>query len=215
MRTRFITSGADPNSFPASRLPEIAFAGRSNVGKSSLLNKVAGAKVARTSKTPGRTQLINFFEVSSGKSVFMLADLPGYGFAEAPKSVRRAWLELLEAYLAGRDPLVAVLMLIDVRRGIQEEDAEIFRWLTEVGGPERQVFVVGTKGDKLAKAQQKPALRRMAESLSLEVSQVQLTSATSGQGIEPLRSMLRGLARLRGSGGPGVGQTSVDALEPR
>ena len=107
MHAEFITSAANVEGFPDTDLPEFAFVGRSNVGKSSLLNKLAGANIARTSKTPGRTQLVNFFKVSGADFSFMLADLPGYGFARAPRPVRRAWYKLLEVYLSEREPLRA------------------------------------------------------------------------------------------------------------
>lgn len=129
MKCTFIKSAADIGGCPSLGLAEFAFVGRSNVGKSSLLNRLAGANIARTSKTPGRTQLVNFFSVESRDFAFILADLPGYGFARAPRPVRRAWYSLLEDYLTQRRELVAVLQLVDLRRDVQTEDLHVHEWL--------------------------------------------------------------------------------------
>jgi GTP-binding protein len=203
MRTRFLTSAAAARDFPKTSRPEVCFVGRSNVGKSSLLNRIAGARTARTSKTPGRTRLINFFEVTARRGTYVLADLPGYGYAEAPKTERAGWLKLIQTYVERRNGLSLALLLIDLRRGIQEDDARIFEWIRA----RREVIVVGTKCDKLGKAQQKPARNKMAEALALEVSRVHLVSAASGQGIEELKEALEDIAL--------VGQTSVDGVSAR
>lgn len=189
MRTRFITTAPHPEAFPDLGLPEIAFVGRSNVGKSSLLNRLAGAKIARTSKTPGRTQAVNFFEVAGADFAYVLADLPGFGYAKAPKSERRKWYGLIEAYLAERVGLSAVLQLFDLRRAVDPEDADVFRWLLEHAAG-RQVMVVGTKADKFPKAKRKPALHAICQALGVPKEAALLSSSTAGLGIEALRTEL-------------------------
>lgn len=200
MRTRFITSAVDPDGFPHSNLPEIAFAGRSNVGKSSLLNALTGAKIAKVSRTPGRTQLVNFFSCEGKDWGFTLADLPGYGYAKAPKAVQRTWGPMIERYLETRDPLRALLLLVDVRRGVQEDDVELVRWMLEAAGARSIVIeVVGTKLDKLPKSKQKPALASIGRALGLEREHVHGTSASTRQGLDDLLDHLRALTV--GSGG--------------
>lgn len=206
MRTRFITTATAPSGFPDVDAVEIAFVGRSNAGKSSLLNKLANARIARTSKTPGRTQAVNFFEVVGGDHAFILADLPGYGYAKAPKALRVGWYGLIEAYLAQRDPLVAVLQLVDIRRGVQEEEREVHRWLVDDAGAGRQVLVVATKADKISKAKIKPALAAMAADLGIDRDRVLATSASTGAGIEALRDRLIALS----SGDAPLRQKSLD-----
>lgn len=190
MRTRFITSAPHSQAFPDSDLPEVAFVGRSNVGKSSLLNKVAGAKIARTSKTPGRTQAVNFFEVSGKGFSFVLADLPGYGYAKAGRAARRAWYEVIEAYLESRTQLKAVLLLIDIRRGVQPDDEEVYGWLGGEVGQNRDLLILGTKADKLSKAKRKPVLHGIAADLGADRSSTMLCSSLLGIGVEELRERL-------------------------
>ena len=200
MKCTFIKSAADIGGCPDTGLPEFAFVGRSNVGKSSLLNRLAGAKIARTSKTPGRTQLVNFFSVEGRDFSFILADLPGYGFARAPRPVRRAWYTLLEDYLTQRAPLVAVLQLVDMRREVEAEDLDVHEWLkngiarenASVSG--RQVLVVGTKADKLAKAHRKPKLKVFGEAFDMPREQMLLSSSTQGLGVDTIRKKLSTLA---------------------
>ena len=194
MRAEFMTSAASAAGFPRSTRPEIAFLGRSNAGKSSLLNRIATARIARTSKTPGRTQTINFFEVTAKDLVFVLADLPGYGYAKAPIPLRQAWYGLIESYLSSRIPLAAVLLLFDVRREVSEEDREIQRWLIEASGSRPQVLIVGTKCDKIPKARRKPTADRLAEAFGAPRESVILTSADSGEGVEALRGAISAIA---------------------
>jgi GTP-binding protein len=195
MRSKFIISAEKVSSFPELGVPEIALVGRSNVGKSSLLNGLVGAQIARTSRTPGRTQLINFFEVESKHAKFCLADLPGYGFARAPGPVRARWKRVIEAYLVQRESLKAVLLLLDVRRTVSEDDATFFEELrgalTDRGG---EVLVVATKCDKLSKADLKPALHQIAEALNLEKADVLATSTTKHIGLDTLREQIESIA---------------------
>lgn len=196
MRTRFITAATQVEGFPRSLLPEAAFIGRSNVGKSSLLNTLTGAKIARASQSPGRTQTINFFEAERDGGHVMLADLPGYGFARAPSAVRARFPELIETYLTGRPTLRVALLLLDLRREPDDEDIEVHRWLSERLAPPRATWLVLTKLDKLPKARQKPALLRVAQALGAPADRVFGTSSSTGAGVETLRRRLFGLAAL-------------------
>lgn len=142
----FVKSASHPRDFPTDAEPEIAFVGRSNVGKSTLLNQLAGTKrMAFVSKTPGRTQLVNFFR-RAGE--WMLVDLPGYGFAKAPRSVRENWEALITGYLFDRPTLCLVLLLVDLRREPMESDLEVRDLLVKAEIP---YAVVATKADKLGK----------------------------------------------------------------
>lgn len=195
MRTRFITSAAERTQFPDLGLPEVAFVGRSNVGKSSLLNVVANAKIARTSRTPGRTQLVNFFEVSTADRTVALADLPGYGYAKVPAHVVRTWAPLIERYLEDRTSLAEVLLLVDARRTVARDDLALFDFLAETladrGG---SVRVVATKIDKLPKAKRKPAQKRIQDAFSLPSRSVLGTSASSREGVETLLEAILSVA---------------------
>ena len=141
----FVKSAPGPDRYPADKRPEIAFIGRSNVGKSSLINSLLGCKgLARTSSTPGRTQLINFFLINEA---FYFVDLPGYGWARAPERVRRAWGPMVEGYLATRSSLVLSILITDSRQGPTNLDLLMKEWLTKSGKP---FFAVATKADKLS-----------------------------------------------------------------
>jgi GTP-binding protein len=200
MRTRFITSAASIGAFPKLDLPEFAFVGRSNVGKSSLLNGLTGSRIARTSKTPGRTQLVNFFEVTAKHGAFVLADLPGYGYARAPTPVRETWRRLIGAYLDTRESLRAVLLLFDLRREVAEEDRAFHRSLVDTVEPRgAAVLVVGTKCDQLPKAKLRPTLSYLARSLGLSADAVLATSASKHVGLDALRERIERLAGARGS----------------
>ncbi len=145
---RFVAGADKPARIPELHLPEVAFAGRSNVGKSSLLNRLVGSqRLARVSKTPGRTQQINFFVVDE-RAVF--ADLPGYGFAQVPLAVKAQWKQLVESYLTERKSLRAVVVLVDLRRGLQAEDEALIEYLAARRIP---AIVAATKLDKLNRSE--------------------------------------------------------------
>src|SRR5262249_55673621 len=127
---RFVTSAASPEQFPPADLPELAVVGRSNVGKSSLINALVGKDLAKTSRTPGRTRLVNWFEVTATRP-FHLVDLPGYGYAEVSRAMRDSWRPLIESYLGNRATLAGVLLLVDIRRGAQDEELDFVPWLAE------------------------------------------------------------------------------------
>jgi GTP-binding protein len=142
----FIKSAAKPKDYPPPGLPEVAFVGRSNVGKSSLINVLAGRKgLVRTSSTPGRTQLINFFDIND---ILTLVDLPGYGYAKAPPELRKQWGPMIEAYLASRETLKAVVLILDIRRVPSDGDLQMLGWLEMYNIPP---IIVLTKCDKLSK----------------------------------------------------------------
>ena len=185
---KFVTSAAKPSGFPPPTLPEIAIAGRSNVGKSSLINTLVGvAKLARTSNTPGRTRLLNWFRVdmASGKPIH-LVDLPGYGYAKVSKSMRQSWRPLIESYLADRSVLRALVLLIDARRGAEDDEADLLAWLEELAIP---VIAVVTKADKLAKNKRKPLAFGVKRDLGLRREPL-LVSSQTGDGIAELERVI-------------------------
>ena len=181
--------------------PEIAFAGRSNVGKSSLLNMLLSRRgLARTSNTPGCTRQINFFDVvlsgdqPTKRVVFV--DLPGYGYAKVSKTENKAWKELLEGYLRERPSLRAVAILVDVRRGLEQEEEDLIEFLEQRS--ELAIVIVATKVDKLARSAQKPALAKLAGTSKRRL--VVATSAESGQGRDLLWSRILDACRVDSSG---------------
>lgn len=175
---------------PADRL-EVCFAGRSNVGKSSLINALTGRRaIARTSNTPGRTQEINYFTV--GESHY-LVDLPGYGFAKAPLQVVAKWQKLLKSYLSGRATLRRAFLLIDMRHGVKDVDAEIMRLLNQSAVTFQ---VVLTKADKLGADEQEKILAQVRAALAKHPAaypELVVTSSEKGLGIPTLRSIIAGL----------------------
>ena len=189
----FVTSAQTPAGVPALEPPEIAFAGRSNVGKSSLLNALTGRRsLARTSQTPGRTRQINFFVLAER---LVLADLPGYGFARAPKREIARWTALVRRYLVGRANLRRCCLLIDARRGAQQSDRDVMALMDEAAVSYQ---VILTKSDKVkpgAAARRAAALRDELKAHAAAYPSVLLTSAVSGEGIAELRATLATLAR--------------------
>ena len=176
---RFLAGASDPAHLPRWNYPEIAFAGRSNVGKSALLNRLVGQHhLARVSKTPGRTQQINFFLVDER---ILFVDLPGYGFARVPVAVKGRWKELVEAYLTRREKLRAVVVIVDLRRGVGPEDVQLIAFLS---AHQIAAVIVATKADKLAYGER----QRRARALAVAVSPmpVIVCSASSGEGVTEL-----------------------------
>ena len=175
---------------PTNELPEVAFAGRSNVGKSSLLNKLVRRKAfARVSNTPGRTREINFFKVNSE---FVLADLPGYGYARIAKSRKAEWLPLIEGYLRASPALRGVVQLLDVRHDPSEEDMQMLDFLAEIEAP---TVVVLTKIDKVRSRELAERVHAIAVSLRLEDDQVIPFSAETNQGRDELAEALMSLVK--------------------
>ena len=179
--------------FPGT-LPQIAFAGRSNVGKSSLINRVLGRprrKVARVSASPGKTQALNFYEVNRS---FFLVDLPGSGYAKAPRAVRESWRVLVRGYLAGSAELRGVVYLVDSRHAPTERDREFVEYLAETGVP---ALIALTKVDKLkAREREKGVARRVTSRLGVTEDQVVASSARTGEGREELLEAIAALLEM-------------------
>lgn len=195
-RVEFLLSAPDLKFLPDPTVPEIAFCGRSNVGKSSLLNALTGRRaIARASVTPGRTQELNFFEVGA-PTAFRLVDMPGYGFAKAPVKVVERWKALVRTYLRGRAVLARVLVLVDARHGLKDVDREMMAMLDAAAASYR---VVLTKADKL-KASELDAVRLATEAETKKhvaaFPQLHVTSAAKGLGIASLRAAVLGDAGL-------------------
>lgn len=162
---QFMMSAADPNQFPVPGLPEIAFLGRSNVGKSSVINSLLGEKLAKTSSIPGRTRTINFFNVRRlGKPApeMLFVDLPGYGYAKVPKQISAEWPKFIEPYLAHRPVLALCIVLIDSNIPPQESDKQLVTWLQEM---QRPFQLVATKADRISGGQLATSLRLLNRGL--------------------------------------------------
>ena len=173
----FVTSAVAPEGYPKTGLPEIAFMGRSNVGKSSLINSLLGnRKLARTSSTPGRTQLIYFFRVNGR---FLFVDRPGYGYAKVPERVRSTWGKMVENYLANREELVLSILILDSRHAPTANDLQLKSWLEHHGLP---FIVVSTKADRLSNNQLRNSLRGAAAQLGTEVDSLFPYSSITGRG---------------------------------
>ena len=186
-QARFLTSAAKPADFPPEAGPELAFAGRSNVGKSSAINTLAGRKrLAFFSKTPGRTKTINFYDLGDQAR---LADLPGYGYASAPKSLRASWHALIGGYLTGRRSLGAVVVLMDARHPLTINDRHFLEWLRPV---QASRLVLLSKSDKLSRAERAKTLASTRTALDSAgmTSVVMLFSSKSAEGVEEARVLL-------------------------
>lgn len=178
---RFITSSWQPHQFPVDEGAEVAFAGRSNAGKSSALNAIAGRKdLARTSKTPGRTQLINFFAL---EGVQRLVDLPGYGFAKVPERIREHWQELLSRYVEARASLLGLVIVMDSRRPLTDFDVQMLDWSR---ANDLAVHVLLTKADKLSRSEAHAVLKQVRAAVE-GVATVQLFSAVAKTGVDDAR----------------------------
>jgi GTP-binding protein len=190
LSAEFVVSAPGPKQFPTDRKPQIAFAGRSNVGKSSLINALLHRRgLVKTSATPGKTQLINFFIINGS---FYFVDLPGYGYARAPQAVTDSWAPMIEGYLKTSPSLRAVVVLLDSRREPDERDARLIEWLRQCGLP--PIYAL-TKSDKLNRQESDRALRNITAGLGITGEPV-LCSAKSGQGIAELWGEIRkGMAK--------------------
>ena len=189
-RVDFLLSAPQLKFLPEPTVPEIAFAGRSNVGKSSLLNALTGRKaIARASVTPGRTQELNFFEVGE-PTLFRLVDMPGYGFAKAPVKVVEKWKALVRTYLRGRQVLARNLVLVDARHGLKDVDREMMRMLDEAAVGYRLVL---TKADKIKASDLETTLAAVEAEAKKHVAaypHIHVTSSEKGMGIDALRAAI-------------------------
>ena len=184
-QVRFMTSAAEAHQLVPDTGLEVAFAGRSNAGKSTALNAITQRSgLARVSRTPGRTQLINFFELAPEKR---LVDLPGYGFAKVPERVRLQWLELLQHYINVRESLVGLMLIVDSRRGLGEQDVAMLEWVL---ARNRLAHVLLTKADKLNRRESQQVLRETVAAGADAAVSAQLFSAHNKQGIEEAREVL-------------------------
>jgi GTP-binding protein len=181
---QFLTSANSPVQFVPDEGSEVAFAGRSNSGKSSAINAILGRRgLARTSKTPGRTQLVNFFSVGEHARV---TDLPGYGYARVPEAVRQHWGKLMDAYFRRRRSLAGLFIVMDARRPLTEFDQGMLGWAAEAGCP---VHILLTKADKLSRGAGAAALLRVRKAVG-DAATAQLFSALKGTGVEAAREVL-------------------------
>jgi GTP-binding protein len=196
LHAEFIRSCVLPEQFPADRLPEFAVVGRSNVGKSSLINSLLRRRLlAKISRTPGKTRAVNLFLVTTSDpelSRFYLVDLPGYGYAKVSKSVRAEWGPLIESYLVDRPQLLTVVLLVE-SRVVTDQDRQTAAWLRAIG---REPLIVATKVDKLKPGERVRALRQTRRELGLSDGQPMIPySAVTGEGRDDLWGALRGRAR--------------------
>lgn len=172
-KSEFVTSAVTKDQYPESELPEIAVVGRSNVGKSSIINMLLNRKnLARTSSTPGKTQLINFFDID-GK--FTLVDLPGYGYARVSKEQKKTWGTIIETYLKTRKNLLEVILLVDLRHKPTAEDVEMYNWIKNYGF---NGIVVATKHDKIKKSLLQKHIKVIRETLGMDEHAVLVTTST-------------------------------------
>jgi len=184
VRAEWLATAAGPGGFPAPSAPEVAFLGRSNVGKSSLLNALARRKkLARTSSAPGKTRLIHFFRIERPDREVHFVDLPGYGYAKVSRAERESWRVLVEAYLEGRATLRAAVLLQDLRRDFTPDETLLIDWLRERHVP---VLLALTKIDKLKPMRRAARLRALRESIELPAAQVIATSSEARIGLDEL-----------------------------
>jgi GTP-binding protein len=191
--SRFIAAATDASHFPAPTLPEVAFLGRSNVGKSSVINSLVGTKLARTSSTPGRTRSINFFEIRwAGKPrpELIFADLPGYGYAKLSREISAEWPKFIEPYLNERPTLALCLALVDANVPPQQSDRQLLDFLNASG---REFLLVATKSDRMSNNQLNSALRTLAK--EYPTARLLPYSAKTGAGREELWKQIRQAAK--------------------
>jgi GTP-binding protein len=219
--TEFLKTATRPAEWPRGEFPEVAFVGRSNVGKSSMLNALTRKrKLARVSNTPGRTRALQFFEVryrpspASRPRVVRFCDLPGYGYAKVSKDERGRWTAMIDDYLKERGPLRAVVLIVDGRHEPMESDLDALRFLTEAG---RVVVVAATKMDKLARTRRGQALQVVERAMSLPPGTAVPFSAEEGTGADALWGRIHALASGAQAGAGGVmveGEEGEGAPEP-
>ncbi len=186
-KSEFVISAVGASQYPEDALPEIALAGRSNVGKSSLINKMINRKnLARTSSTPGKTQQLNYYRINDE---LYLVDFPGYGFAKVSKTQRQAWGAMIEGYLLDRDPLKLLLLIVDLRHPPSKDDMIMYDWISHYDLP---VCVVATKADKIPRSRWAKQIKQMKECLSLRIDHpMVLFSSETGLGKDELWGIIK------------------------
>ena len=190
LSAEFVKSATKPSEYPPANLPEIAIAGKSNVGKSSLINTMVNRKnLARTSSSPGRTQVINFFRVNGNLS---LVDLPGYGFAKVPLEVREAWKPMVETFFQTRESIRLVILILDSRRGLSPDDSTLLDWLDYHSIP---TVIVLTKADKLSQFERARQKKTLAGTGLLEGRSLLFFSALTGEGKDDLWGLVQKAVR--------------------
>jgi GTP-binding protein len=188
---QFVKSAVTPSQYPLAEFPEIAFTGRSNVGKSSLINTLLNRKhLVKTSATPGRTQLINFFTINRA---FSFVDLPGFGYARVPEAVKKSWGPMIETYLSTRKTLKGVVLIMDIRRIPGTQELNFIQWLHHYAIPE---ILVLTKTDKLSKNKQTTQRKAIADALGVPKEKPILFSAKSRMGKDDVWDAVEGLIKF-------------------
>lgn len=197
LSAEFVKSASKKEHWPGDRVPEIALVGRSNVGKSSLINTFVNRRgLAKTSSQPGKTQMINFYTINGE---FRLVDLPGFGYAKVPLSMKKSWKTMMEEYLSEREPLIGVIVILDARRDAGDAERMLFEWIEEFG---LSVVTVFTKTDKLSKNQLASRLAKIKKALPLKDPVV--FSAVTGEGKIALGRRIHGLLERAAAGAHGA-----------
>jgi len=192
MDISFLISAFRPNQYPPADRPEVAFAGRSNVGKSSLVNRLAGRKsLAKISSKPGKTRSLNYYRVNPDG--FYLVDLPGYGFAVGPVKEKATWQAMVEGYLTGRPSLKMIYVLVDAEIGPTKLDIQVVEWMSEMQLPYR---IVATKGDQVKPSRALTRRKELSGALGLHPNDIAWVSADKGTGIAELRMEVAGMLNL-------------------
>ncbi len=201
-----VATAAGPEGFPVDGKPEVAFLGRSNVGKSSLINRLVRRKrLAYTSSAPGKTRLLHWYRIERPSSALLLVDLPGYGYAKVSKAERQRWKVLVESYLQKRTPLAAAVLLQDLRREISEDETLLLAWLAERDVP---AILALTKIDKLKPMRRAQRVRELAASVDLPRERVVATSAEKGDGMDELWRAIDALVSASGPSHASLGSHS-------
>ncbi len=186
-KAEFICSARSPSMYPGQNLPDVAFVGRSNVGKSSMINTLLNRKgLAKTSSTPGKTRGVNFYRIND---IFYVVDLPGYGFARVSRDERWSWKGMVESYFLSKRDIRGVIILVDIRRGVEEEEVMVMDWMDSLGVP---IQLVLTKADKLSRSKRVQQVRSVANLFDMGGKGVLCFSSHTGEGRHELWRVIMG-----------------------